>query len=161
MNENLCWTALQVRPRSEKLVAATLSFKGIESFLPVYKVRRRWSDRIKEMDMRLFAGYVFCRSDLRHRMPILTIPTVMQFFGSAKQPLPIEEAEITAIQSVVRSGLPSVPWPYLKVGQRVRIEHGPLRDTEGILLEVKGAERLIVSVTLLQRSVAVELDRDW
>jgi transcription termination/antitermination protein NusG len=158
--DKLVWVALQVRPRSEKLTSSALNSKGIEAFLPLYTARRRWSDRIKEVELPLFSGYVFCKLDLLYRMPALTIPAVIQFVGVGKTPEPIEEKEITALQSVMKSGLPSMPWPFLQIGQRIRVEHGPLRDLEGILLQAKGSHRLILSVSLLQRSVAVEVDRD-
>ncbi len=157
---NLVWVALQVKPRSEKLVAIALNSKEIEVFLPLYAARRRWSDRIKELQLPLFDGYVFCKLNLLHRMPALTIPGVIQFVGIGRTPVPIEEEEIVALQSVIKSGLPSMPWPFLQVGQKVRVEHGPLRDLEGILLQAKGSHRLVLSVSLLQRSVAVEVDRD-
>ena len=128
--------------------------------MPLYTARRRWSDRIKQLQLPLFDGYVFCKLNLLYRMPALTIPGVIQFVGIGKTPVPIEEEEITALQSVMKSGLPSMPWPFLQVGQRVLVQHGPLRDLEGILLQTKGSHRLILSVSLLQRSVAVELDRD-
>ncbi len=153
----LTWVAVQVRPKCEKPVATALFSKGIESFLPLYKSRRRWSDRVKELEVPLFDGYVFCRLDLIHRMPVLTIPNVIRIVGTGKVPAPIEDREITALQSVMRSGLDSMPWPFLRVGERVRIEHGPLTDVEGILVEIRGSQRLILSVSLLQRSVAVEL----
>lgn len=157
---NLVWVAVQVRPKSEKLVTTAISSKEIEVFLPLYTTRRRWSDRIKQLELPLFDGYVFCRLDLQYRMPVLTIPGVIQIVGVGKTPMPIAESEIAALQSVVKSGLPSMPWPFLQVGQKVRVEHGPLRDLEGILLQTKGAHRLVLSVSLLQRSVAVEVDRD-
>jgi transcriptional antiterminator NusG len=157
---HLSWVALQVRSRSEKFVASALTSKEIEVFLPLYTTRRRWSDRVKELELPLFDGYVFCKLNLLYRMPALTIPGVIQFVGVGKTPVPIEEGEITALQSVIKSGLPSMPWPFLKVGQQVRVEHGPVRGLEGILLQVKGSHRLVLSVSLLQRSVAVEVDRD-
>jgi transcriptional antiterminator RfaH len=157
---NLSWVALQVRPRSEKLVASALTFKGMEVFLPLYTARRRWSDRVKELQLPLFDGYVFCKLNLHYRMPALTIPSVIQFVGVGKTPVPIEESEINALQTVVNSGLSSMPWPFLTIGQQIRVEHGPLRDLEGILLQAKGSQRLVLSVSLLQRSVAVEVDRD-
>lgn len=159
-NQDLSWVALQVRPRSEKLVASTLLSKGMEVFLPLYTTRRRWSDRVKELELPLFDGYVFCKLNLLYRLPALTIPRVIQFVGVGRTPVPIEEGEIHALQAVVKSGLPSMPWPFLAVGQRIRVEHGPLRSLEGILLQAKGSHRLILSVSLLQRSVAVEVDRD-
>jgi transcription antitermination factor NusG len=160
MEKQLDWMALQVKSRSEKLVAFALNSKHIEVFLPLYTARRRWSDRVKQIELPLFDGYVFCRLNPVHRMPVLTIPGVIQIVGIGRTPVPIADDEIQALQSVMRSGLPSMPWPFLEVGQRVRVRHGALRDLEGILLKAKGSHRLVLSVSLLQRSVAVEVDRD-
>jgi transcription antitermination factor NusG len=155
------WFAVRVRPRYEKLVATSLKNKEIEEFLPLYKVRRRWSDRLKELEKPLFHGYVFCRLNPIYRLPVLTTPGVIHFVGIDKEPIPIEESEIDGLRAIISSGLPALPWPFLRVGQRVRIERGPLQDVEGILAHVKGHHRLVVSVALLQRSVAVEIDREW
>src|SRR5712691_5931440 len=155
------WFALQVRSRYESIVTTQLTGKDYEWFLPIYKCRRRWSDRFKEIERPLFPGYVFCRLDPLNRLPILTIPGVALIVGIAKTPVPIDEAEIAAIQAVVKSEIPSQPWPFLKIGQRVRIEYGPLCGLEGILLDFKGQHRLVLSVTLLQRSVAVQVEGAW
>jgi transcription antitermination factor NusG len=155
------WYALRVRSRHEDAVAKHLDARGLESFLPLYKSQRRWSDRFKEIEVPLFAGYVFCHFNVMNRLPILTIPGVVHVVGIGKIPAPIDESEITAIQVAVKSGLPTEPWPSLSVGDRVRIEHGPLVGVEGILLGVRGHQRLLLSVTLLQRSVAVQVDGDW
>src|SRR5882762_6970779 len=155
------WFALQVRSRYESFVAAHLDGRGYEWFLPLHKVRRRWSDRFKEIEQPLFPGYVFCRLNPLNRLPILTTPGVFLIVGTGKTPVPIHETEIAAIQATVKSGLPSQPWPFLQIGQRVRIEHGALCGLEGILLDFRGRQRLVISVTLLQRSVAVQLDRAW
>jgi transcription antitermination factor NusG len=152
------WFALHVRTRHEAGVAAHLRGMGYEDFLPIYKNRTRWSDRVKELETPLFPGYLFCRFDPQKRLPILKTPGVIQVVGYSRQPIPVEEKEIEAIQALVASGIPSQPWPYLKVGEKVRIDSGPLRGREGILVEFKGSQRLILSVALLQRSVAVEID---
>jgi len=81
--------------------------------------------------------------------------------GIGKTATPVEERELEAVRTVVKSGLACGPWPFLSAGQLVRLERGPLRDVEGIILEVKGSYRLVVSISLLMRSVAVEVDRDW
>lgn len=154
----LPWFAIQVRGHHEMGVGHRLTSYGFEWFLPTYKRRKRWSDRIKEEDAPLFPGYLFCRFDAQHRLPILTIPSVIQIVGYNRVPVAVEEAEIRAIQRLVASGLPNRPWPFCTVGDRVRIESGPLRSLEGILAKFKGAQRLVLSVTLLQRSVAVEID---
>jgi len=155
------WFALQVRSQHEKTVALALRDKGYDEFLPVCQLNRRWSDRIKRLEVPLFPGYVFCRFDVEKRLPILVTPGVRFIVGIGKIPFPIDNSEIAALQSIVKSGLPAEPWPFLKVGQRVRIEQGSLEGIEGILLPPKSSSRLVVSVTLLQRSVAVEIDRDW
>jgi transcription antitermination factor NusG len=159
--ETVQWFALQIRSQHEKIVASTLREKGYEEFLPLCQIKRRWSDRVKRLEAPLFPGYVFCRFDVQKRLPILVTPGVRSIIGVGKIPLPIDDSEIAALQSIVKSGLPAEPWPFLKIGQRVRIEQGSLEGIEGILLTPKNSYRLIVSVTLLQRSVAVEIDRNW
>jgi len=155
------WFALQVRSRYENIITAHLSGKGYEWFLPLYKCRRRWADRFKEFECPLFPGYVFCRLNPLDRRPILIIPGVSLIVGVGKTPIPIDETEIAAIQATVKSGLLSQPWPYLQIGQRVRIGYGPLCGLEGILLDFRGQHRLVLSVTLLRRSVAVQVDGAW
>jgi len=155
------WYALLVKSRYENTVATHLQGRGYESFLPLYRCRHRWSDRFKEIDAPLFPGYVFCRFSPLNRLPILSIPGVVHVVGIGRVPAPLEESEIAAIQAAVKSGLPSQPWPFLQVGRRVRIECGSLRGVEGILLGFRGHQRLVLSVTLLQRSVAVQVDEAW
>jgi len=155
------WYALRVRPRFEKMVASALVSKGYEGFLPLYRHRSRWSDRIKEVLLPLFPGYLFCRFDVNKRLPILVTPGVLEVVGIAKQPYPVNEAEITALQSIVVSKLQAEPRSYLNIGTLVRIEIGPLAGVEGILTGKKGNRKLVVSVNLLQRSVAVEIDESW
>lgn len=155
------WFALQVRSGYERMVTAHLDGKGYERFLPLYKCRRRWSDRFKELELPLFPGYVFCRFNVLNRLPILVIPGVFSVVGMGKTAVPVEETEIAAIQAAVKSGLPSQPWPFLHIGDRVRVDYGALWGLEGILLGFKGRHRLVLSLTLLQRSVAVEIDDTW
>ena len=155
------WFALRVKSRCEKVVATIAQNKGFQEFLPLYQSRRRWSDRLKSVELPLFPGYIFCRLDPQYRLPLLTIPGVLHFVGIGKIPVPIEDSEIAAIQTAIRSGLSTEPCPFLEVGQRVRLEEGPLAGLEGILAGTSKQQRLIVSVTLLQRSVAVAIERDW
>jgi transcriptional antiterminator RfaH len=152
------WFALQVRTRQEASVAQQLNGQGYERFLPLYKVRKRWSDRIKEVNAPLFPGYLFCRFNPQDRLPILKTPGVIQIVGFNNGPTAVDEAEIRSIQTLVTAGVPHQPWPFLAAGDRVRIESGPLLGLEGILIDVKRSHRLVLSVTLLQRSVAVEID---
>lgn len=152
------WYALKVRPRHEKIVAWTLQSKGYEEFLPLYKSLRRWSDRIKQVELPLFPGYVFVRFDSQNPAPILTTPGIVAIVGAGKVPVPVDPAEMAALQTIVRSGVPIEPWQFLQVGQRVRIDDGPLAGLEGVLLEIKNSRRLIVSLSLLERAVAAEVD---
>jgi len=154
------WFALQVRVRHEVAVSDHLHGKGYEWFLPLYKSRRRWSDRVKEVEAPLFPGYLFCRFDPQDRLPILKTPGVAQIVGYNHIPIPVDEHEITAIRRLVASGVPNFPCAYLEVGSKVRIDTGALRGLEGILMDVKGKRRLVLSISLLQRSVAVEIDSD-
>jgi transcription antitermination factor NusG len=155
------WFALRVKSRAEKIVSTIARHKGFEEFLPLYQSRRRWSDRFQSVELPLFPGYVFCRLNPEFRLPVLTIPGVMNFVGIGKVPAPIDDAEIAAIQKAIGSGLLAQPYPFLEVGQRVRLEEGPLAGLEGFLVEVRKQQRIVVSLSLLKRSVAVEIDRHW
>jgi transcription antitermination factor NusG len=155
------WYAVRVRSQHEDMVARHLRVRGLESFLPLYRQRHRWSDRLKEIDIPLFPGYVFCQFSSSNRLPVLTVPGVVQIVGFGKNPVPVDDSEIAALQAAVKSGLPAQPWPFLDVGDKVRIEDGPLFGVEGILVGLRGQHRVVISITLLQRSVAVEIDRTW
>ena len=160
--DRLSWYALQIQSRLASVASATLRGKGYEEFLPLYRSRRRWSDRVKELEIPLFPGYLFCRFDVSDRlMPILTTPGVIGIVGAGKTPVPVDEEEIEAIRVVLRSGLAAQPWPFLSVGSKVYIEGGPLAGAEGFVTNTEKVYRLIVSVSLLQRSIAVEIDREW
>jgi len=156
------WYAIRVQSKFENLASATLRGKGYEEFLPLYPSRRRWSDRVKILDLPLFPGYLFCRFDVQERLlPILTTPGVISILGAGRTPVPVEDEEIEAIKTVLRSGLGAQPWPFLGVGSRVYVGRGPLAGLEGVITNTDKIYRLVVSVSLLQRSVAVEIDREW
>ena len=155
------WFAIRVKSNFEKKVAAGLRNKGLEEFLPLYQSRRRLSDRYKTVDLPLFPGYLFSRLDLDHRLPLLTTVGFLYIVSVGGKPAPVDEGEIAAVQFVVRSGFPAMPWPSLAVGQRIRLEGGPLCGLEGVVFQMGMRNRICVSVTLLQRGVSVEVDRDW
>jgi transcription antitermination factor NusG len=158
----LSWYAIRVQSRLGSVASTTLRGKGYEEFLPMYCSRRRWSDRIKELEQPLFPGYLFCRFNVTDRlMPILTTPGVMSIVGAGKTPISIDGEEIDAIKTILRSGLDVQPWPHLFVGCKVLIERGPLAGVDGIVTSTDKVYRLIASVSLLQRSIAVEIDREW
>jgi transcription antitermination factor NusG len=154
------WYALQLKPRFEKVVAQHLRYKGYEEYLPVYRSRRRWSDRIKEIELPLFPGYIFCKFDVLDRLPVLIIPGVMSVVNFGGMPHAVEEHELRAVQTVIESGLPYGPWSCMPAGTPVSVRYGPLRGLEGVVVEAKNNYQLIISVTLLARSVSVEIDRD-
>jgi transcription antitermination factor NusG len=154
------WYALSVRTRFEKLVDAHLHGRGYETFLPTYMEKRQWSDRTKSLVIPLFPGYIFCRFDINAaRLPILKTPGVNFIVGAGRTPLAVDESEIANVRQAVDSGNPILPWPYPEVGETVEIEQGPLRGIRGIVVRIENVERLVVSVSLLMRSVAVEIDR--
>ena len=159
--QSVDWYALCVRPRYEKLAAMMLTNKGYETLLPLYKCRRRRPDRYKEIQLPMFPGYLFCQFDPNARLPILTTPGVLHVVGSGRAPISIDRAEMEAVRHLAQSQLRAEPHPYLEVGQKVYIQEGPLVGTVGILLAKKNSHRVIISVTLLRRAVAVEIDRDW
>jgi len=154
------WYALYVRPHAERMVSESLRLKGYEEFVPYYRARRRWSDRVKEVEFPLFPGYVFCRFDPQKRLPILQTPGVVHIVSFGKELAPVDDEELEAIRRIVGSNRVVEPWPFLRVGQRVRLVGGSLDGLEGFLVELKKNRRLVVSVTLLQRSVAVTLDQE-
>ncbi len=155
------WYALHVHSRKEGFVAAQLEHSGIESFLPKYKSLRKWSDRMKEVELPLFPSYLFCRFDFQERRPVVMTPGVLQIVGNGRSAIPVPEEEVSAIRTAVTSGVPHQPWPYMEVGQKVRVSYGPLAGLEGMLVNFKGNHRVVVSVSLLQRSVAMEVDLAW
>src|SRR5688572_27123664 len=155
------WYALKVRPRFERSVVTHLRSRGYDPFLPTCVAKRQWSDRVKSLELPLFPGYLFCQFDLNSRLPILTTPGVNFIVGVGKAPQPIERQEIEAIRTIIGSGLHYEPFPYLTVGQRVRVEQGALVGLVGLVIDVKNSSRLIISINLLMRSVFTEIDRSW
>jgi transcription elongation factor/antiterminator RfaH len=157
----LPWYALQCWVRKEGMIASRLEGQGFECFLPKYKSIREWSDRKKEIEQPLFPGYLFCRFEYSQRRPVVVTPGVLQVVGCSRTPVPVENREIEALQLAVRSQVQSQPWPYLEMGERVRIHAGKLAGLEGILVNFKGNHRVVLAVSLLQRSVALEVDLSW
>jgi transcription antitermination factor NusG len=155
------WFAIRVRSKHERMVALHLRERGYEEFSPSYKAERQWSDRKKTTEQFLFPGYVFCRFNVLDRLPLLTVPGVVDLVRFGSTILPIPDHQIEHVRTMVCSGLLITPWPFLEVGQKVLIERGPLAGVEGILTAVKGKSRLVVSIGLLQRSVSTEIDRMW
>jgi len=158
--EPLHWYAVQVRHQHERAVARALSHDNFETFLPLYRSRRQWSDRVKVLELPLFPTYVFARFREIQRIQVLRTPGVRSIVAFNHRLAPVRDEEIQSLQVMVRSGVPVEPWPILREGQRVRVERGPLQGVEGILLRFKNCWRVVVGVEILQRAVAAEVDRD-
>ena len=158
--EGVAWYALYTRHQHEKTVASLLLGKGFDVFLPLYSAVHKWKDRLKRLDLPLYPGYVFLHDRLERRLQIVMTPGVHSIVGRGGAPEPIPEFEIDAIKRVLASPCPVAPHPYLQTGDRVRVVRGPLEGIEGILLRKKNAFRLILSVEMLRKSVAVEVDAE-
>ena len=151
------WYALQVRPFHERMSEKILTEKGYDTFLPTY-VRRASGRESKDRELALFPGYIFCRFMSETNGKILTTSGVIRVVGIGKQPVPVPDQEIEHVRAVIQSGLPQQPWRSLPQGSRVRIESGPMQSLEGVLVSCGTGRRLVVTITILQRSVGVELD---
>ena len=155
------WYALEVKPILADSLTTVLCSKGFEVFHPTYVTQRIWCDRTGEVRVSLFRGYLFSRFDLQNRMPVVTTPGVKRVLGIGKQPIPVPEDEISRIRAVVASRLPVQPCADLAAGTNVMVERGPLAGTRGVLLRYGRRCRVVLSVELIQRSVAVEIDEGW
>ena len=152
------WYALYTCSRHEKQVAAQLQQRDIGFFLPLYASVRRWKDRRVSLQLPLFPGYILVYTSLQHRIDVLNIPGAVRFVSFNGRPVALPESDLLRLRSGLDKGLRAQPHPYLKVGHRVRVRSGPLAGTEGILLRKKDQFRLIVSIDLIMRSVAVDID---
>ena len=130
-------------------------------YLPLIRSVRRWSDRTKVVELPLFSGYLFCKFDIGQRLPLLLVPGVLSIVGAGKVPETVPESQISSLQKVIASGMQCGPWPFLQTGQSIAVQRGPLAGLQGTVIEVKSSLRLVVSLPLLHRSVAVEVDRNW
>ncbi len=141
----LAWFAAQVRPRCERRVTAALMNRGYETFLPLYRSQRRWSDRVKELHLPLFSGYLFSRFEAVNPLPVLTTSRVLSIAGLGKTPVPVGDEEIAAVRASAESGYAACPRPYLHSGHPVEIERGPLAGLRGILVSARKRHRPVVS----------------
>ena len=159
-NEKRRWFALSVKTRYEKVVSQILVNKGLETFLPLYQRRHQYVRRVREFNLPLFPGYLFCRLDPAARLPVLTTPGVVGMVGAGRIPVPVEDSEISSLQRAAAANVSMIPHPYWQSGQMGRITAGALAGLEGIVVSAKPPVRLILSVCLLQRSVLVEIDSE-
>jgi transcription antitermination factor NusG len=152
------WHALYTRHQHEKTIADLLTKKGFDVFLPLYNTTHRWKDRTKTLSLPLFPSYVFVKGGLDRQLQILTTPGVYTVLAVAGRAAVIPEEEISAVQRMIANSLDIEPHPFLKCGDCVRVKSGPLDGLEGILIRKKNSVRLVLSVELLMKSVAVEVD---
>lgn len=152
------WYAAYTSANHEKRVAEQLTQRSIDHFLPLYQSVRRWKDRRVRLQLPLFPGYVFVHLALRDRLQVVQIPGVVKLIGFGGTPTALPQEEIDALRTSLANGARAEPHPYLTVGRRVRVKSGPLAGMEGILLRRKPKLRVVISIELIQRSVAVDTD---
>lgn len=152
------WYAAYTRANHERRVADQLLERGVESFLPQYESVRKWKDRRVLLQLPLFPGYVFVHLALQNRLKVLQVPGVAHLVGFAGRPVAVPEEEFARIREFLKKGLQPKPHPYLTVGRRVRVRSGPLEGMEGIVVRRKNGCRLVVSLELIQRSMAVDVE---
>lgn len=153
----LAWYAVRVKANREQITNISLCGRGYETFLPLYSHSPESTGKPKP----LFPGYVIARFDPHNRLTVLTSPGVVGVVGFGSVLAPLADEEVAAIQSMVNSRQPLYPWPYLREGQRVRIIKGSMTGVEGVVTQFRRGWRVVASITILQRSVAVEVDRSW
>jgi transcription antitermination factor NusG len=151
------WYVVCTLARHEKAVADRLKTKGIETYLPLYWSMREWGHRRVKLELPLFSGYVFVRTEVTRKLPVLEDPGVIRFVALSGKATPIPDEEIEKLRLSL-STCAAEPYPYLRAGKRIRIKAGPLQGVEGTIVRRKGVVRLIVQIDLIQRAVLLELD---
>jgi transcription antitermination factor NusG len=154
------WYAAYTSANHEKRVADQLAGRGVESYLPQYDSVRKWKDRKVQLRMPLFPGYVFVHVALQNRLNVLQVRGVAYLVGFGGRPAAVPEEEFARIRGFLQKGLHAEPYPYIDIvaGRRVRVRNGPLEGMEGIVARRKNGNRLVVSLELIQRAIAVDLD---
>jgi transcription antitermination factor NusG len=152
------WYAAYVCSNHEKRVAIQLDARAVEHFLPLYVSVRRWKDRRVQLVLPLFPGYVFIRLALRDRLRVMQIPSVVRLVGFNGLPTALPDEEMEILRSGLSERLRAEPHPFLTVGRQVRITAGPFAGLAGVLKRKKGGLRVVISLDLIQRSVAVDVD---
>src|SRR5262249_25685148 len=154
------WFAAYTCARHEKSVARQLEERKIDYFLPLYKSWRRWADRRKEVELALFPSYVFVHIDSKERLRVLQLPGVVNLVSFNGSPATLPDSEIEGLRNGLDQGVYAQPHPYLRAGRRVKVVRGPLSGTSGILVRKRDKLRFVISIDVLMRSVAVELNAD-
>jgi transcription antitermination factor NusG len=152
------WYAAYTNPRHEKRVGEQMQGNRIDCFVPLYKSVRRWKDRRKQLELPLFPGYVFVHMALKDRLQVLRLPGVVQLVSFNGKPAALPDIEIETLRERLIRNVHAEPHPYLKIGRHVRVHSGPMAGLEGILVRRKDKFRVVVSIHMIQRSIAVEVD---
>jgi transcription antitermination factor NusG len=152
------WYAAYTCVHHEKRILQQLTERNIDGFVPLYRSVRRWKDRRKELDLVLFPGYVFVHIPLQQRLRVLQIPGVVTFVNFNGLPTPLPEGEVEALRKASAEGVFAEPHPYLTTGRRLLIRNGPFTGLEGVLLRKKDKYRFVLSIEMIMRSVAIEMD---
>ena len=152
------WYAAYTRANHERRVADRLGERGVENFLPQYEAVRKWKDRKVRLHLPLFPGYVFVHLALQNRLQVLQVPGVAWLVSFAGKPVPLPEEEFAMIRGFLKSRFRAEPHPYLKTGRRVRVSSGPFEGMEGIVVRRKNSSRLVISLDLIQRAMAVDVE---
>lgn len=155
-----CWYAVHTMARHEKRIDGLLREKGLVTFLPTFRQTHRWSDRHQTVEVPMFGCYAFVSisQSTEERLKVLRTPGVLAFVGSEGRGTPIPEEQIESLRTAVSQRLPCSPYPFISAGRRVRIRGGSLEGVEGILVHQDEDQNLVVSVELLQRSVAIRVE---
>jgi len=152
------WCAIYTRHQHEKTIAQSLSTKGLEVFLPLYNATRRWKDRTVHLSLPLFPCYLFLRGMQERKLEVVTTPGIISILSINGETAVVPENEIESIRKAIEWGNRVEPHPFLRRGDKVRVISGPLQGLEGILVRKKNLYRLVLSVEILKRSAAVEVD---
>jgi transcription antitermination factor NusG len=152
------WYAAYTSANHEKRVAEQLNLRSVDHFLPLYDSVRRWKDRRMKLQLPLFPGYVFVYLALRDRLRVLEAPGVAKLVGFNGTPAALPQQEIEALRTSLGGGVCAKPHPYLKVGRRAQVKAGPLEGMQGIVVRRKNGLRFVISLDLIMRSVAVEME---
>ncbi len=155
---DLCWYAAYTCANHERRVGEHLSSRLVEHFLPLYESTRRWKDRRMRLRLPLFPGYVFVRIAIHDRLKIFQVPGIVHLVGFGGRPSPLSEDQMAGLRRSLALQIPVEPHPYLQAGRGVRVRAGPLAGLQGMLLRRKNRSRFIISLDLIKRSVAVEVD---
>jgi transcription antitermination factor NusG len=155
---HVAWYVLKTRVGGEMAAVSTLRGRGFAPYCPMQKQRRRYTDRIKIVDVAAFPGYVFCQFNVQHKLPIISCPGVEYIVGFADGPTPVPDEELNNVRRMIDAGASAVR--SIVRGERVRVTHGALEGIEGILVRDVSGDRLVVSVNLLNQGASLLINQD-